>query len=105
MDKNELLSLSTNIYKNDETELKNIREFQEDYSRDKALWWYTRLSFIDKILNKALRTQDINTIFLFQFFFHDIHRQITEHQCQYSIKVYRGQFMIDDEINNLRKSI
>ena len=33
-----------------------IDEFENTYSPDKSLWWYTRESFVYKILNKALRT-------------------------------------------------
>ncbi len=104
-DKINLISLCEDIYKDNESELKIIREFQQTYSNDKVLWWYTRLNCFDKILNKALRTQDVDTIFLFQFFIRDLYQQITKCQCQYPVKVYRSQLMIDDEINSLKESV
>jgi len=104
-DRTDLISLCKDIYKHSESELKLISEFQETYSNHKALWWYTRLTCFDHILNRALRSQDINTIFLFQFFIHDLYQQITEYQCQNSIRVYRGQIMSYDEINGLKQSV
>jgi len=104
-DRSELISLCEHIYQNSESELQIIHEFQETYSSHKILWWYTRLNCFDRILNQALRTQDINTIFLFQFFIHDLHQKILECQCQNPIRTYRSQLMIDDEINSLKESI
>jgi hypothetical protein len=50
-----------------------IDEFEMDYSSENALWWYSRDSFLYGMLNKALRTQDIDTLFLFRFFIRDIY--------------------------------
>src|SRR3984957_19119886 len=41
-DKNELISLCKDEYKGNKTELKIVREFEQDYSLDRALRWYTR---------------------------------------------------------------
>ena len=104
-DKNNCFALCKDVYKYSETELSNIDEFQQRYTSNKALWWYPRLTFIDKILNKALGTQDMNTIFLFQFFIQDLHQQITKHQCEYPIRVYRAQLMRNDQVKSLQYSI
>jgi hypothetical protein len=104
-DKNEFISLCKDYYKGNQTELNYIDEFQQTYSSDKAIWWYNRDCFIYTMLDKALRTKDTNTIFLFQFFIRDLLAQITKCQCQTSVRVYRGQSMLDDEIKNLRKLV
>lgn len=52
-DKNELIKLCKNAHKNNKTELNVLREFQKEYSPGKALWWYTRESFLSKMLNKS----------------------------------------------------
>jgi hypothetical protein len=57
------------------------------------------------MLNKALRKQNIDILFLFRFFIRDIHRKLKQNQYQYSIRFYRGQMLSNDELNNLRKSI
>ncbi len=44
-DKNELINCCRNEYEGNNSELNNLRQFEQDYSSDKALWWYTRESF------------------------------------------------------------
>jgi hypothetical protein len=68
--------LSKNQYKGNPIELNNIREFENDYSPEKVLWWYTRESFFYKTLNAVLRQLDIHKIFLFRAFISDIHHQL-----------------------------
>ena len=67
-DENEFLSLCKTEYKDNENELNIIREFEENYSANQALSWYTRKSFIYRILNKALRIQNIRLLFIFKIF-------------------------------------
>jgi tetratricopeptide (TPR) repeat protein len=57
------------------------------------------------MLNKALRVQNIDILFLFRFFIRDIHQELERNQCQSPIRVYRGQSLSSDELNNLRKSV
>ena len=51
-----------------------IDEFEEEYSEEYALWWYTRDTFLFRELNKALRFQNIDWLFQFRFFIHDMHK-------------------------------
>ncbi len=71
-----------------------LYEFENQYSANKALWWYTRESFLYKMLNKALRVQNIEVLFLFRFVIVDIYQQLKENQCQSSVRVYRGQVLL-----------
>jgi hypothetical protein len=57
------------------------------------------------MLNKALRVQNIDLLFLFRFVIGDIYRQLKQYQYQSPIRVYRGQVMSNDELNHLRQSI
>jgi tetratricopeptide (TPR) repeat protein len=104
-DKNELISISKKIYKNNMTELNTIREFEQTYSPDLAIWWYTRDTFLSRLLNKALRTQNIDVLFLFQFFIVDIRRQLLKLRFTSSITVYRSQLMSSNELQRLQNSI
>jgi hypothetical protein len=52
-DTQELIGLCKNAYKDNKIELNIVREFQQKYSPNKALWWYTRESFLYKMLNKC----------------------------------------------------
>ncbi len=55
MDKRQLITRCETEYQNNESDLAIVHEFQHEYSADKALWWYTRDSFVYRLLNKALR--------------------------------------------------
>ncbi len=104
-DKNELVSLCKVQYKRNKSELKNIHEFEQEYSADSALKWYTRPSFLYQILNKALRIQNIDLLFLFRFFIRDLGLQLEQHQCILPVRIYRGQMMSNDELKSLRDAV
>ena len=104
-DQQQLIIRCKNHYENNTTHLALVEEFEHQYVEEKALWWYTRNSFLYKILNKALRVQNIDLLFLFRFVISNIHRQLEQNQCQTPVHVYRGQLMSDDELNLLRGSI
>jgi tetratricopeptide (TPR) repeat protein len=103
-DKNELIYNSKKIYKNNKSEIETIHEFEQNYTPERAIWWYTRDSFLSRLLNKALRKQNIDLLFLFQFFVVDVRKQLENLQCKSAIKVYRSQLMSNDELNKLRKA-
>ena len=105
IDKNELIDCCKRQYEDNLTELNNIDEFAQVYSRDKAVWWYTRESFFYKTLNAALRTQNIHMIFLFRSFISDIYQQLKYNQSKSRLRVYRSQLMSNDELNTLKQNI
>ncbi|CAF1368927.1 unnamed protein product [Adineta steineri] len=104
-DKKELIQICKDAYKGNSFELDNISEFDQRYLSDKALWWYTREAFFYKTLNAALRNEKIHIIFLFRAFIFDIRHQLQRYQVQSRIRVYRGQVISSDELENLKKSI
>ncbi|CAF0992895.1 unnamed protein product [Rotaria sordida] len=104
-DKKKLIVLCKKKYNKIHNELKFIQEFHDNYSSDKALYWYTKDSFIYRMLNKALRTQNIDLLFFFRFFIHDIQHAIIKNQCTSPIRVYRSQLITKEEINLLKNSI
>ncbi|CAF3119508.1 unnamed protein product [Rotaria sp. Silwood2] len=83
-------------------ELSIVHEFEENYSSDRAIWWYTRESFLYRQLSKALRVQNIDLLFIFRFFIRDIQEQLEKHQCSSSIRVFRGQLMLNEEFKLLK---
>ncbi|CAF3735053.1 unnamed protein product [Rotaria socialis] len=74
------------------------------YESHKAIWWYTRESFLYRLMNKALRVRNTELIFLFRTVIRDIYEQLVVHQCQKRVIVYRGQILSKVEYKNLRKS-
>lgn len=106
-DIDELISLCETEYDGNNTELNKIREFQKNYSSNKALWWYTCDLFYYKTLNKALRCHNIDMIFLYRSFITDIYRQLHVHQYKSDspLRVYRSQLLTNDELEDLKQSI
>ncbi|CAF1383191.1 unnamed protein product, partial [Rotaria magnacalcarata] len=103
-DKKELIDHCKQQYQGNTAELSNLREFREDYSPEKALWWYSRESFFYKTLNAALRNQNTHIIFLFRGFISDIYRQLEANQADDTLRVYRSQMISSDELETLRQS-
>lgn len=91
-------------YQHDPNELDTIREFEETYIPQRALWWYTRESCFYRLVNKALRVQNIDLLYLFGFFLGDLARQLRQYQSSTSVRVYRGQMMSMEEMNQLKNS-
>ena len=81
--KTEMIKECRVTYHNDEIEQKKIDDFEQNYKPEKALWWYTYDSCIYRLLNTALRTQNIEIIFKFRFFINDLHKQILQLYHQY----------------------
>ncbi|CAF4426516.1 unnamed protein product [Rotaria sp. Silwood2] len=86
-----------------------IKEFCRDYNPKKALYWYTRDTDLYKLLNKALRTENVDNIYKFRFFIVDLHRQLTELfqtsvPINHVLTVYRGQRMTIREVEHLRRN-
>ena len=86
-----------------------MEEFDTEYKPDKAIHWYTRESCIYKILNKALRTQNIDDIMPFDQFIRDLNKQLADEHGKFvkqqktsTIQVYRGQLISIDEVNRLK---
>ncbi|CAF3990748.1 unnamed protein product [Didymodactylos carnosus] len=113
--KNEMLEECRLYYKDNQTVQNNINKFEKDYKSEKAVWWYTCDGFIYRLLNKALRTQNIEAIFKFRFFIADLQRQLCQLHHQYRqslgsdispfLTVFRGQVMTSVEVENLKRSI
>ncbi|CAF3452896.1 unnamed protein product, partial [Rotaria sp. Silwood2] len=86
-----------------------LNEFEQTYESNRAIWWYTRDCFLYRMLNRALRQQNIKAIFLFGFFIVDLFKQIKQINQFYfnssSIRVYRGQLMFQKEVKRILSSI
>lgn len=74
-----------------------INEFERDYTSGKAIWWYTRSTYLYSMLNEAFRTQNIRVLFTMNFLIRDLYRRLEELHSKAlisgTISVYRGQNM------------
>lgn len=95
-------------YAENEAEIRLIETFAVEYKSSEALNWYTRPTFLYRIMNKGLRQQKIEQTLLFGFFIQDIYRQLQVEHDRFKTmhanvtKVFRGQVMSLDEIKYLR---
>ncbi|CAF3122768.1 unnamed protein product [Rotaria sp. Silwood2] len=113
--KTEMIAACRTNYHDNESVKKNIDHFEKNYSPTKAFEWYTCDSFVYRLLNQALRIQDIDIIFKFRFFINDLHNQIEQHYHQYldiyssimnhHLRVYRGQRLSLTELDVLKRSV
>ena len=91
-------------------ELKNVDKFQKEYHHYPSIWWYTSSYFFYSMLNRALRTMEIDIIIKMGFFIRHLHNHITAlHSEQYSgsdkskiFIVYRGQGLSKEDFNKLQ---
>ena len=104
-DMEKFINLCEEEYKENKAELAVIHEFQQNYSANRALRWYTRQSFLFRMLNKALRTQNLEILFLFRFLIYDIQQQLTKNQYSQPIHLYRAQLLTNDELQMLKYAI
>jgi tetratricopeptide (TPR) repeat protein len=95
-----------------ETGLRNIDKFQEEYRLHQPIWWYTSDSFLYSMLNRALRVMDVDLIIKMGFFVRDLHNHIAVlHSEQHnglnrsnSFTVYRGQGISEADFDQLMKT-
>ncbi|CAF0824845.1 unnamed protein product [Didymodactylos carnosus] len=109
-----LITALKNYYQGNATELHILEEFERTYKSTDAIRWYTRETFLYRILNKALRQHNTEVLFLLGFFLCDIYKQLKEQHLKFkssaahldspTIKLYRGQMMKMTEIKRLDKN-
>jgi tetratricopeptide (TPR) repeat protein len=93
-------------------EQKNIDTLEREYHDHGPIWWYTHPCFIYSVLNRALRTMEIDTLIKMGFFLYDLHQHISRlHFIQNagrhdstSFIVYRGQGMSQTDFDQLKKT-
>ena len=101
-DKSELISTSKKLYGKSEVEINVIREFEQNYLADRAIWWFTQVSSVFRLLNKVLRIQNMKILFQLPFIINDIWQQLKKYCSKTRIIVCRGQLMSISEFHMLR---
>ncbi|CAF4981223.1 unnamed protein product, partial [Rotaria sp. Silwood1] len=107
----ELVEYCRTIYADNPFQLAMINEFECDYQENKAIWWYTRDSFLYKMINKALRIQHVETLYNMRTFIRHLHQQLIQlspiNDKTRSISIlhlYRGQRMSIGEFEKLKNN-
>ncbi|CAF3153841.1 unnamed protein product [Rotaria sp. Silwood2] len=107
----EMLAKCRDYYKDNQEELKKIDEFERDYSKEKAIYWYTTPSFVSKLINKALRTEDFRALYICRAYIADLSEQLHREYEEYKQlliefdqplsqwTVYHGRTISEEEIH------
>ncbi|CAF1168954.1 unnamed protein product [Didymodactylos carnosus] len=113
--KEEMIVKCNDYYKGNKKELENIKLFQTTYNALEAIKWYTKDSFVYRIINKALRTEDIHNLHTFRFYIIDLcksleqkYKDLKRRQKQSStsvLKLYRGLKQTKEEVLTLQKNV
>lgn len=93
------------------SQLENIDDFEKNYEKHSPIWWYTHQYSFFSILNRALRTFEVDTIIQMGFFIQDIHRQILKLHLQQFYKsnrsekffIYRGQSLSKKDFDQMKQ--
>lgn len=108
--KQELIDFALEYYRGNRKEHTNIIEFQNSYKSDDSIHWYTKDSFLYRLVNKALRTEDVEQLHIFRFFISDLSSELAKiHQQRRSegkdvVVLYRGLQMGVDEFTRLKQN-
>ncbi|CAF0810078.1 unnamed protein product [Adineta ricciae] len=112
--KQEMLNICRAYYRGNKREMKNIDEFEQTYTANQAIHWYTRNSFIFKLINKALRTEDVEALYNYRFYVVDLCACLAEncdllreYACSSpsdKLKLYSGRKLSREEIQRLKDS-
>ncbi|CAF3625048.1 unnamed protein product [Rotaria sp. Silwood1] len=84
-----------------------LKDFQLKYHQKTPIWWYTRQIFLYGMLNKALRSLDMETMIKMGFFIRNLHQQLKKlhkEQLDANMKkfvVYRGQGLSEQDFQHL----
>ncbi|CAF3483877.1 unnamed protein product [Rotaria sp. Silwood1] len=107
--KEQMVQFCRDYYHDNNKQLSLIDEFQQDYVASDAIKWYTKESFVYRLVNKALRTEDIEQLYTFRFFISDLSIQLAiQHQKlktqEEYILLYRGHRMQLNELHILKEN-
>jgi tetratricopeptide (TPR) repeat protein len=114
-DMKQMLNYCREHYARDDQQQKSffeIDEFEKTYTSTDAINWYTRQSFVYKLINTALRTEDIEALYIFRFYISDLCRQLANEQRKFRVKnqktpilkLYRGCHMTLEELHKLQET-
>ena len=81
-----------------------LGKFNANYNKEDVFEWYTRESFFYRILNKSLRAQAPDNVFLCRSYIKDLSEKIRENRCSDPVVVYRAQLLSTVELDRLENS-
>ena len=110
MAREEMIEICRSYYRGNKKEQAAIDEFQQTYEPKNAIYWYTKQSFVYRLVNKALRTEDYEALLRLRLFIVDLCKSLDEtyeHLRSTSTRItsYRGLKLHRSEIYKLKQNI
>ncbi|CAF1525541.1 unnamed protein product, partial [Rotaria sordida] len=108
--KQQMIQICKDYYRGNKKEIELIKEFEQTYRSKDAIRWYSKQSFVYKLINKALRIEDVDLLYTFRFFIGDLSQNLQqEHEKILSSKekilnVYRGIKLDKKEFDKLKEN-
>ncbi|CAF1305405.1 unnamed protein product [Adineta ricciae] len=106
--KNDFIELALEQYSSNPADRNVISSFASKFKPNGAIMWYTMNSFVYRTLNRALRDNNLQSMYKSRYFichlYDEIKKRYTE-TCAFmnsQISVYRGRTMSSDELQMLR---
>lgn len=105
--KQEYLTYARHRYKNDQCRLKDLKRFEDNYSSEDAICWYTKYSLIYTDVNVALRSGNIRDILMMRLIIRYMSHRLRQlyQPPQQSTTFYRGQCLSCSDFEQLRLRI
>ncbi|CAF1215661.1 unnamed protein product [Didymodactylos carnosus] len=109
-----MLNMSRTYYKDNQAVLAQINEFEQSYCSSTSITWYTKNTFLFRMLNQVLRQENVTGIFQLRYFIKDLYLQLRELHSQYIkslsqktkiLTVYRGQTITINQLQQLKENI
>ena len=108
--KQRMIDVCRNYYRGNKKQLKLIDEFERDYRPEDAIRWYSKQSFVYRLVNKALRNEDLEQLRAFRFFIGDLSKQLAQKQqtmlssAKTNLTLYRGTKLDREEFERLKEN-
>ncbi|CAF0894415.1 unnamed protein product [Didymodactylos carnosus] len=105
----QMLEKCSDYNRDNQSALKKIDEFCHSYVSTRAIDWYIADSFLYRTVNKALRTEDIDLLYLFRFYIQDLCAQLEgewrKQKIEEPLTVYRAQKISREELDTLKNNV
>lgn len=102
----DMIARCREIYQDNSNQMERLNKFSETYESDHALWWYSQPAFISDIINKALRTFDIDTLLNLRYFIVDLCQSIEElPRNTNDVLLYRAVLMDRNKFNVMKENM
>ena len=107
--KDDLVQFLQQRYRNNNKQMRLIEEFQRNYKADDAIRWYTGQPFLYRHVNKALRTEDLDQLYIFRFFISDLCKSLLQEfqfikEYEPRVTLYRGTRITIEECQRLKEN-